>query len=226
MDFWNRSSTGEKVALVVVIVALILGFIALGVFLFNLIGGGGEEAAAVPSPTPVTGEVAPTPPAPEGETPDSGAVVVGVKRETTVVIAVASTPVPGAPSVTANTNVNIRSGPGTQYPIIGVLGLEQTARVVGVSADGTWWAIDFPSGNDGQGWVSGEFVSATNTETVPVLEAPPVPAPTPTPPVIITDWRGEYFANRDLQGQPALTRNDQTLDFNWGYQPARRGHAG
>ena len=31
-----------------------------------------------------------------------------------------------------------------------------------------------------------------------------------------TDWKGEYWTNPNLTGQPALVRNDQTLDFNWG----------
>ena len=29
-------------------------------------------------------------------------------------------------------------------------------------------------------------------------------------------WRGQYFSNRDLAGQPALVRHDATIDFNWG----------
>jgi len=33
---------------------------------------------------------------------------------------------------------------------------------------------------------------------------------------VITDWRGEYFANRELQGNPVLIRNDGYVDFNWG----------
>ncbi len=32
----------------------------------------------------------------------------------------------------------------------------------------------------------------------------------------ITEWRGEYFNNRDLLGAPVLVRNDPSLDFNWG----------
>lgn len=31
-----------------------------------------------------------------------------------------------------------------------------------------------------------------------------------------TDWKGEYWANPTLTGQPVLVRNDQTIDFNWG----------
>jgi hypothetical protein len=30
------------------------------------------------------------------------------------------------------------------------------------------------------------------------------------------DWRGEYYANRDLSGTPLLVRNDRNLDFDWG----------
>jgi hypothetical protein len=33
---------------------------------------------------------------------------------------------------------------------------------------------------------------------------------------VITDWRGEYFANPTLAGEPALIRNDTTIDFFWG----------
>lgn len=30
------------------------------------------------------------------------------------------------------------------------------------------------------------------------------------------DWKGEYFANRELNGAPALIRNDEKVDFDWG----------
>jgi len=30
-----------------------------------------------------------------------------------------------------------------------------------------------------------------------------------------TDWKGEYYANRKLQGNPALLRNDHSINFNW-----------
>jgi hypothetical protein len=30
------------------------------------------------------------------------------------------------------------------------------------------------------------------------------------------DWKGEYWANRDLSGSPALVRNDPKVDFRWG----------
>ena len=46
----------------------------------------------------------------------------------------------------------------------------------------------------------------------------PVPTPAPTPvPVQIGSWQGEYFNNRELSGNPAVVRSDQTVDFNWGW---------
>ena len=44
----------------------------------------------------------------------------------------------------------------------------------------------------------------------------PQATPTYTPEVIISDWLGEYFANKDVSGTPALFRNDVKIDFNWG----------
>ena len=32
----------------------------------------------------------------------------------------------------------------------------------------------------------------------------------------ITEWKGEYFNNRNLTGAPILVRNDSRVDFNWG----------
>jgi hypothetical protein len=40
-------------------------------------------------------------------------------------------------------------------------------------------------------------------------------APSPTP-AVSDAWKGEYFNNPTLDGQPALVRNDANVDFNWG----------
>ncbi len=50
------------------------------------------------------------------------------------------------------------------------------------------------------------------------------PAPTPTPGLVAPGdldaggpWEAAYYANADLSGTPALTRQDAVLDFNWGW---------
>jgi hypothetical protein len=58
---------------------------------------------------------------------------------------------------------------------------------------------------------------------VPTL--PPVPTPSPTAgfPYLSGVWRGEYYANPDLHGSPALVRQDPTLGFDWGGGPPAPG---
>ncbi len=36
-----------------------------------------------------------------------------------------------------------------------------------------------------------------------------------TAPPSYPDWKGEYWANRQMSGSPVLTRNDAKIDFNW-----------
>ena len=61
-------------------------------------------------------------------------------------------------------------------------------------------------------------VPPTGTPIVIVVTATPRPATAtaqPTAPVI-TAWRGEYWANRDLVGDLAFVRDDYVIDFDWG----------
>ena len=74
------------------------------------------------------------------------------------------------------------------------------------------------------------LVAPTPTNTAPLPTARPTllatktvwptetltPVPTPTPDMIIKDWRGEYYANPSLSGDPVYVRNDVAIDFNWG----------
>jgi hypothetical protein len=43
----------------------------------------------------------------------------------------------------------------------------------------------------------------------------PVVEPTPTTEATITDWRGEYYDNRNLTGAPTIVRDDAAVDFDW-----------
>jgi hypothetical protein len=36
-------------------------------------------------------------------------------------------------------------------------------------------------------------------------------------PAIITGWKGEYYNNETLSGNPAIIRDDPAVDFEWGY---------
>lgn len=89
------------------------------------------------------------------------------------------TPLPESPSATAKEAINVRSGPGTQYPSYGVAPKGAQAPVIGVSADGLWWVVQIQPQNvaEGRGWVSGDYVEVVNADAVPVIDAPPPPPP-------------------------------------------------
>jgi heat shock protein HslJ len=91
-------------------------------------------------------------------------------------------PEPATPTgrVVGTQGLNVRTGPGTNFPVIGVARLGDEGEIVGRSADGFWWAVAVPAAPNGVGWVSANFVAATNAENVPVIAAPPPPPPTPT----------------------------------------------
>jgi heat shock protein HslJ len=82
-----------------------------------------------------------------------------------------------APTAEALDTVNVRSGPGTDYPSYGLAAPGDKALILGKSADGLWWVIELPTyvAPDGRGWVSAGYVNATNADDIPVIEAPPLP---------------------------------------------------
>jgi hypothetical protein len=51
-----------------------------------------------------------------------------------------------------------------------------------------------------------------NLSFVVSIEVGPEPEPE------YPDWRGEYFANKRLDGEPAFVKNDKTLDKTWGFR--------
>jgi heat shock protein HslJ len=97
------------------------------------------------------------------------------------------TPGPQVPTgrVIAPEGVNVRTGPGTQYPVIGLAPFGATGEIVGRSADGQWWAAAAPASPTGLGWVSAAYVEVTNAQNVPILPAPPLPTPPPPLPTSI-----------------------------------------
>jgi len=85
---------------------------------------------------------------------------------------------PCTPNVVAPTPVNVRSGPGTVYEVIGALVPGGTAPIAGKNAEGTWWYIEFPGGGSGHGWVGGTVVTASCVPaTLAIIAAPPTPLP-------------------------------------------------
>ena len=148
-----------------------------------------QPTATLPSPTPE-----PTPlPAPTATIAPTVAPITTTEATTATTPATSTTGITDTTGITPPSGgvletpmltvtveiVNVREGPGTNYPTTGQLQNGQTAPVKGKSADGTWWQIAFQAGN---GWVFGELVQVnTAAQNVTVAQAPPVPTSAPVP---------------------------------------------
>ena len=90
--------------------------------------------------------------------------------------------------------INVRSGPGTDFNSVGTLNPQDVVNLTGKDANGTWLQIDFASGPEGKGWINAAFVQANGVESLPIVTSgnvivgtgtptnmPPVSAPTIIP---------------------------------------------
>ncbi|MDE0428466.1 MAG: SH3 domain-containing protein, partial [Caldilineaceae bacterium] len=134
-----------------------------------------EEAAVLPTSTPVP-EATQPPPTPQPPTPTATAALPTATATETATLepAVTAEPTTAAAGVvirghvTVHGDMNVRAGPGTEYPIVGGATLGQEFDVTGKNADGNWWQIDL----EGQpGWIFAPYVTAVDTENVPVVAA-------------------------------------------------------
>lgn len=74
---------------------------------------------------------------------------------------------------------NIRSGPSTNYDVIGQLNSGDQARVIGATIDFSWVVIEF---RGQQGWLATYLLDVFgDLNTVPIVTPPPTPTPSPTP---------------------------------------------
>lgn len=144
------------------------------------------------------------------------------------------TPLP-AIACTTTGGVNLRQGPGTAFQVITSLPGGTALSALKREARAEWLLVSTASHS--LGWLYAPLVQCDSSLTalpvasVTVQNATPTATPRPTatataaappaasaPPApdIPTDvWRGEYFDNASLLGQPVLVRNDPDLNFNW-----------
>jgi uncharacterized protein YraI len=142
-------------------------------------------ATEVPAPTST--------PAPPGATPDPN-----------IPVGVIPTPAPGEPAALANYNTLIMSGPGTNYVVYSVFVGSSTAKVIGKSEDGLWWAVSVPVAPNDTGWVDAAWVTVSNADGVPTLPTPPVPPTTEMVPPGPEDPQATALVNTYLRTGPAV----------------------
>jgi uncharacterized protein YgiM (DUF1202 family) len=90
---------------------------------------------------------------------------------------------PDVPYIRTTDLTNVRSGPSTEFEIVGRLGANSAVSVVGRLETGEWWQIEFEPGPTSNGWVFSEVVEFVGDETtVPIAKVPePPPVATATP---------------------------------------------
>ncbi len=100
--------------------------------------------------------------------------------------------------------INVRSGPGTDYPVIASFKAGAIAVVVGRNADQSWWEVK-PEGATSPGWVNARLVKlAGNADAVPVekVAPPPPPTSTPTPATTATQTPAQAEADTGNDNKP------------------------
>jgi hypothetical protein len=88
------------------------------------------------------------------------------------------------PYIIVNTDqeqINVRSGPGTEYPTVGVLVGGEKVPAKGRSAAGLWIQVIYPGVEGGLAWVYAPLVTLFDAADLPIIEPPSTPTPRVTP---------------------------------------------
>jgi uncharacterized protein YraI len=118
--------------------------------------------------------------------------------------------------------INIRSGPGTDFNALGTLNRQDVVRLTGKDANGAWLQIDYANGPEGKGWVNTAFVEAHGVENLSIITETGLILGTGTPtgipftptPTIVPAWE-----DQDSSVHPSATvvfepTGTQTLMYN------------
>jgi formylglycine-generating enzyme required for sulfatase activity len=141
----------------------------------------------MPAPTFTPTPASPTP----APTPTATPAVTSTATPT-------SAPTSALPEVEITEIINVRSGPGTSYDVIGQGGPGARYRVIGRNLAGDWWEIDY---RGSAGWVSAQIVTALNADSVAVSDASllsditsiTIPAPNQTTAGTVREFGGIPF---------------------------------
>ncbi|MBN1681878.1 MAG: SH3 domain-containing protein [Anaerolineae bacterium] len=114
------------------------------------------------------------------------------------------TPTITGPVATTLGEVNVRFGPGLEYPTITAVPEGASFRVLELHALVPWVRIELPDAPDGTGWIFTDTITITgDTSTLPVTNAIQftVPELTPTPQTVVVNgapWDGAPIAQGTL----------------------------
>ena len=88
-------------------------------------------------------------------------------------------PEPETPQAVASRNMNVRGGPGTDYPAIGSATAGDSFDITGKAPDGSWYEVCC-FGDEEKGWLSASLVTVEG-DAAAIEVAADIPEPPPTP---------------------------------------------
>lgn len=106
-----------------------------------------------------------------------------LKQQPTVSIATV-TGTPEGPILRVNTDnlqINVWSGPGSDYARVGILVAGQRVPAFGKSSDGFWIQVYYPGVPGNVGWVYAPLITLFRGSELSFIEAPSTPTPRVTP---------------------------------------------
>jgi hypothetical protein len=163
------ASAARRNSLILIAGGALAAVVLVGALLFLLLslrGGSGSSAAQ---------------PLDQSGTPAGAQVVAPISQtEASALPANTPTPVPpGTPSAMARADLEVRSGPGDEYELLGYLPAGAVAEIVSRDQERQWWQIKSSLSAAGVGWIraGSDFSEASDTDNVPIALAPPTPTP-------------------------------------------------
>jgi uncharacterized protein YraI len=120
--------------------------------------------------------------------------------------------------------INVRSGPGTDFNSLGTLNPQEVVALIGKDANGVWLQIDFPGGPEGKGWVSAAFVQAEGTDlnSLPIVAetglilgtGTPTGIPFTSTPTVVPAWEDRDSEDHPIASVIFEATGTQTLIYN------------
>lgn len=156
----SRTTLMIIISILIAMLFVVMGALALVFGQFIIV----DRSTAVHTPIPIVQTTAtPTLELPTATPTAEATVVTATPTATAVPIVPTATTAPATPIavlntpvqfIMARTDVNIRSGPGTGFNVVGWVSEGQIAKVTGVSSGGNWWRVVCPDGSIGSCWVT------------------------------------------------------------------------
>lgn len=171
------------------------------------------STAADPTATPTqTPETTATETPVSTPTPEPTATPLPPTATSTIASTATLTPIPDpmiSVDETLDTQVNVRSGPSTDYPVVAQFSPGQEAIVLGRNDDASWWQISLPDG--AAGWIFGGLVTFIGDDgSIALAEAPPLP-PTATPAPEAVAEANPDAAPAEGEGEPEGDDDNENL---------------